>query len=259
MPFDWTGQIAAVIAMGALTFGVIEAGADGFGDRTVVAALAVAAVAMVVFLAAQARGKHPMVPLELARSRALIIASGTGFAFMAGFYGSIFLFSLYLQQHRGLSPLATGLVFLPASVVSGFVSPLAARLAERFGPRVPIIGGMLLMSAGLAVLATVAAAAPVWLIAVLIIPAGVCGPLAMQPTTSVLLDSVPARRAGVASGVFNTCRQLGGALAVAVFGALIAGRAGFLPGLRVSLAIAAATACAAAAANLMTKRRAAPG
>ena len=182
--------------MGALTFGVIEAGADGFGDRTVVAALAVAAAAIAVFLAAQARGKHPMVPLELARSRALIIASGTGFAFMAGFYGSIFLFSLYLQQHRDLSPLATGLVFVPASVVSGFVSPLAARLAERFGPRVPIIGGMLLMSAGLAVLATVAAAAPVWLIAVLIIPAGVCGPLAMQPTTSSCSTaSRPAARA----------------------------------------------------------------
>jgi sugar phosphate permease len=72
----------------------------------------------------------------------------------------------------------------------------------------------------------------------------------MQPTTGILLDSVPAHRAGVASGVFNTSRQLGGALAVAVFGALIADRAHVVPGLRASLVIAAVVAFGAAAANL---------
>ena len=157
VPFDWTGQIAAVAAMGALTFGVIEAGADGFAAPKVLAALAVAVAALAVFLAAQARGKHPMVPPELLRSRVMVISSGTGFAFTAAYFGTIFLYSLYLQQQRGLSSLATGLVFLPASVASGFVSPVSARLAERFGPRLPIVGGMLLMSAGLTVLAVITA------------------------------------------------------------------------------------------------------
>jgi DHA2 family methylenomycin A resistance protein-like MFS transporter len=115
---------------------------------------------------------------------------------------------------------------------------------------VPIVGGMLLMGLGLAVLAAVTASAPAWLLAILIIPVGICGPLAMQPTTAVLLESVPAHRSGVATGVFNTSRQLGGALAVAVFGALLAGRAHVLEGLRESLLIAAAVAFAAAAANL---------
>jgi MFS transporter, DHA2 family, methylenomycin A resistance protein len=253
VPFDWAGQVAAVVAMGALTFGVIEAGADGFGAAKVLVTLAVAAVALVVFIAVQARGKHPMVPLDLFRSRTVVISSGTGFAFMAGFYGLIFVFSLYLQQQRGLSPFATGLVFLPMSVVSGFVSVLSARLAERFGPRVPIIGGMSLMGAGLAVLAALPASAPTWLLAVLMIPVGICGPLAMQPTTAVLLESVPAHRSGVASSVFNTSRQLGGALAVAVFGALLADRTQLLHGLRESLLIAAVVAFAAAAANLLLK------
>jgi MFS family permease len=182
-----------------------------------------------------------------------VIASGTGFAFMAGFYGLVFVYSLYLQQVRGLSPLDTGLVFLPSSAVSGFVGPLSARLAERFGPRVLIVGSMTGMSLGLAVIATVVGSAPIWLLAVLRIPVGICGPLAMQPTTAVLLESVPAHRSGVASSVFNTSRQLGGALAVAVFGALLAAHRQFLDGVRESLVIAAVVALAAAAANLLSK------
>ena len=253
VPFDWTGQTAAVLAMGALTFGVIEAGEAGFGAPKVLAALAAAGAALAVFVVAEARGKQPMVPLELFRSRALAIASGTGFAFIGGYYGLVFVVSLYLQQQRGLSSLGAGLAFLPTSVMSGFASPLTARLAERFGPRLPIIGGMSLMGAGLAAIAALPASAPVWLLAALIIPVGICGPLAMQPTTTVLLESVPPDRAGIASGVFNTSRQVGGALAVAVFGALLADRAQFQRGLRESLVIAAVVAFAAAAANLMTR------
>jgi len=253
VPFDWAGQILAVLAMSALTFGVIEAGADGFGATEVQVALVVSVAALAAFIAVQAREAHPMVPLDLFRSRVVVIASGTGFAFMAGFYGLVFVYSLYLQQVRGLSPLDTGLVFLPSSAVSGFVGPLSARLAERFGPRVLIVGSMAGMSLGLAVIATVVGSAPIWLLAVLRIPVGICGPLAMQPTTAVLLESVPAHRSGVASSVFNTSRQLGGALAVAVFGALLAAHRQFLDGVRESLVIAAVVALAAAAANLLSK------
>jgi DHA2 family methylenomycin A resistance protein-like MFS transporter len=253
VPFDWAGQILVVLAMSALTYGVIEVGADGFGAWDVQVALAGSVAALAAFIAVQARAAHPMVPLDLFRSRTVVIASGTGFAFMTGFYGTVFLYSIYLQQSRGLSPLATGLVFVPSSVASVFGSPLSARLAERFGPRVPIVGGMVIMGLGLAVLAAVTASAPVWLLAVLRIPVGICGPLAMQPTTVVLLESVPAHRSGVASSVFNTSRQLGGALAVAVFGALLATRGQLLDGVRESMVIAAAVAFAAAAANLLLK------
>jgi sugar phosphate permease len=91
----------------------------------------------------------------------------------------------------------------------------------------------------------------VWLLAVVMIPVGVTGPLAMQPTTALLLDSVAAHRSGMASAVFNTSRQIGGALAVAVFGALLADRFHVLHGLRESVAIAAVLAFTAAAANLL--------
>jgi sugar phosphate permease len=98
----------------------------------------------------------------------------------------------------------------------------------------------------------------VWLLAALMVLAGLGGPLVMPAVTGVLLNSVPADRAGTASGVFNTSRQAGGALAVAVFGGLLAHQGTFTHGLRVSLLIAAAVALAAAggAAALHTPRRA---
>ena len=252
-PFDWGGQVTAVLAMGGLLYAVIEAGSGGFGTPRVLGAVALAVLAGTVFLLAQAYGRHPMVPLELVRSRTVVVSAWTGFAFLGGFTGMVFVFSLYLQQQRGLSAFATGLTFLPMTFLSGFVSVPSARLAERFGARVPIVGGMVLMGVGLAMLAVLPASAPVWLLATVMIPVGITGPLAMPPTTAQLLGSVPAHRAGVAGGVFNASRQIGGALAVAVFGVLLAGRAHVLPGLRTSLTIAAVVALTAAAANLTFK------
>lgn len=258
VPFDWTGQATAVVALGALTFAAIEAGDDGFGAPKVLVALTVAAVAAAAFVAAQMRGKYPMVPKDLLRSRTMRIASANGFAFIAGLNGTVFLYSLYLQQERILSALTVGVVFLPMAAFSAFLGVPTARLTKRYGPHVPIISGFLLMGASLVVLAVLPASAPAWLIAVVMIPVGCCGPLAMQPTTGLLLENVPAHRSGVASAVFNTSRQIGGALAVAAFGALLASRTDPLPGLRVSLLIAAVIVVATATANILPERRGAP-
>jgi MFS family permease len=235
--------------MGGLTYGAIEAGADGFTAPRVLAALAVAVLALAAFLAAQARGAHPMVPLELFRSRTVSAAVAVGFAFIVGYYGLPFVMSLYLQQLRGLSPLATGLAFLPMMLVGALLTPFSARLAERLGARLLIVGGLVLMTAGLVLLAAAPSSTPVGALAGLMVLVGLAGPLVSPPVTAVLLNSVPGHRAGVASGVFNTSRQVGGALAVAVFGALLAQPATFTQGLRTSLLLAAGVALAAAAAS----------
>jgi MFS transporter, DHA2 family, methylenomycin A resistance protein len=253
VPFDWTGQVSAVLAMGGLTYGAIEAGAQGFAAPAVLAGFTVAVVALAAFPAAQACGAHPMVPLDLFRSRTVSVAVAIGFAFVAGYYGLPFVMSLYLQQLRGLSALATGVVFLPMMLVGAALTPFSARISERVGARVLITGGLVLMTAGLVILAVIPSS-PVWALAVLMIPVGLAGPLVMPPVTAVLLNSVPGYRAGTASGVFNTSRQVGGALAVAVFGALLAERATFLQGLRTSLLLAVGVALATAGASLLLKR-----
>jgi MFS transporter, DHA2 family, methylenomycin A resistance protein len=249
VPFDWVGQVTAVLAMGGLTYGAIEAGPAGLTAPQVVTAFTLAVVALAGFLAAQARGAHPMVPLELFRSRTVSAAVVIGFAFIVGYFGLPFVMSLYLQQLRGLSALATGLVFLPMMLVGAVLTPFSARLVERLGARLLVGGGLGLMTAGLAVLAVVGSSTPVWVLAGLMVLVGLAGPLTMPPVMAVLLNSVPGHQAGVASGVFNTSRQLGGALAVAVFGALLAHPGTFMAGLRVSLLLAAGVALTAAAAS----------
>jgi EmrB/QacA subfamily drug resistance transporter len=257
VPFDWAGQVTAVLAMGGLTYGAIDAGAAGFTSPRVVTAFIVAVAALAGFLLSQAHGRHPMVPSELFRSRNVSISVAVGFAFIVGYYGLPFVMSLDLQQQRGLSSLGAGVAFLPMMLIGLVLTPFSARLAERFGGRRLVIGGLVVMAAGLAALAAVPAAAPVWLLAALMVLAGLGGPLVMPPVTGVLLNSVPGHLSGTASGVFNTSRQAGGALAVAVFGALLARPGMFSYGLRVSLLIAAAVALAAAgaAAGLHAPRR----
>src|SRR5919197_3687359 len=115
--------------------------------------------------------------------------------------------------------------------------------------------GQIFQAAGLLSLCLAVAGAPVWLVAAVTILIGLGSSLSVPTLTALLVASVPAERAGTASGVLNTCRQVGGALAVAVFGALVASPATFLPGLQTSLVIAALVLLATAAASLTLRQQ----
>jgi hypothetical protein len=176
VPFDRVGQATAVLAVGALTYGAIEAGADGFTAPWVVTAFAVAVVALAGFLAAQARGAHPMVPLDLFRARTVPVAVAVGFAFIVGDYELPFVMSLCLQQLRGLSSLVTGMLFLPMMLVGAVLIPFSARIAERLGARALITRGLVLMTAGPVALAAVPSSTPTWALAVLMVLVGLAAP-----------------------------------------------------------------------------------
>ncbi|MFE4194861.1 MFS transporter [Paenarthrobacter sp. NPDC056912] len=252
--FDHVGQLASLVGVGALIFGLIEGGVTGFGSPLVIASLLGAVLAIAVFLVAQARGRNPMMPLDLFRSAGLRIALSVGFSFMVGWYGMVFVISLFLQQHLGLSPLFAGLAFLPASVLIAISNVAAGRLAARRGPRFPAVLGQLLMVSGLVGMLLAAPLGSLMAVTILLVPIGVGGALAMPPITAHVLDSVPAHRSGAASAVFNTFRQLGGAVGVAVFGALLVGPAGFVPGLQASLLIAALLLLATTVASVFIQR-----
>lgn len=252
---DWVGQVAAAAAMGGLTYGAIEAGAHGFERLPVALAFVLAVAGLVTFAVSQVRGAHPMVPPQLAANATLRLSALIGFAFMVGYYGLPFVFTLYFQQQRGLSALATGALFLPMMVIGAALTPLSARLVERVGHRLPIAGGLVVMAVGLVVLGLLPVSAPIGLLSALMVLVGLAGPLVMPPTTGVLLNSVHGHTAGTASGVFNTSRQVGGALAIAVFGAMLADRANFMHGVRSSLLLAALVALVAAVGALRLQQR----
>ncbi|MFI7382830.1 MFS transporter [Streptomyces sp. NPDC049813] len=251
---DGTGQVTAVLALGGLTYGVIEGGAEGFGRPMVLGSLLVAVAAAVTFLFAQARGDRPMLPLLLFRTRVVAVSLVVGFMLNAAYYGGVFVFSLYLQQERGQSALQAGVLFIPMTALVAVVNLASARLAARFGPRVPLIAGQLVGVVGLLTLLTVGGGTDVRVVAVLMVPVGLGGALAVPALTAMLLDVVPADRAGTAGAVLNTARQVGGAIAVAVYGALLAGAGTFLAGMRWSVLVAAAGLLATAAATLTLPR-----
>ncbi|MDQ3900684.1 MAG: DHA2 family efflux MFS transporter permease subunit, partial [Actinomycetota bacterium] len=229
--FDWLGQVSAILGVGALTFGLIEGGAGGFARPEVILALALAVVGVVTFLLSQAYGSQPMVPLSIFRSRPVAIAVAGGFTFTVAFYGLVFLLSLYLQDVRGLSSLETGLAFVPMTGLTLFVTLLAPRVAARLGPPRCIALGQSIMAAGLLTITTALGSmggAPVMLLSMLTLLVGLGSSLAVPTLTALLVGAAAPELAGTASGVLNTARQLGGALAVAVFGTLVAHRETFL-------------------------------
>lgn len=232
-PFDWTGQIAAIAALGGLTYGIIEGGSVGYGAPEVLIAFGIAIIGAVVFLVAQARGRHPMMPLDLFRSSTVSTGLGIAFITMAAFYGVVFVQSLYFQEQRGVSALITGLLFLPMTGLVALLNPFVARAMERFGKIVVTITGMVMMAAGLIALAVIPANAPVIVSALLMIPVGLGGSFTVPPLTALIMDHIPAERAGTASGVLNTARQMGGSLGIAIFGAVLATQTVFHNGLRI--------------------------
>ncbi|MFC4957989.1 MFS transporter [Streptomyces mauvecolor] len=232
-PLDLPGQLTAAIALAALAFAVIEQGTV----RVVAGAVAVAAG--VAFWLIERRVAHPVVPLGLFRNRTVVVAIGAGAAASVAFYGVIFVFSLYFQRVRGESALTAGLMFLPMTALIPVVNVLSGKLSNRYGARVPMLAGQLLSLVGLLVLLLADEHTPTLLAAFLMVPLALgCG-ISVPALTAAMMEALPQERAGLAAGVLNAGRQVAGALSIAVFGTLVAGGGGFVPGLRTSLLVAA--------------------
>lgn len=239
---DTGGQLTAVLALAGLAFAVIEGGHLGWTSLPVLAAAVLAVASGFAFRAVESRHRRPMVPLPLLTKREVAVPLAVGFAVNAAFYGGIFLLGLYYQQLRGMSGTAAGLMFVPVSAVVTATNLVSPRLAERIGRRPVIVAGQLVFTAAMLAMLPLAAHTPVWLVLVLLLPLSVGGALAVPALTALLIDAVPGERAGTASGLLNSLRQTGGALAVALFGSLLSGPDGgfSLPGMRLGLLAVAA-------------------
>ncbi|GAP60776.1 tetracenomycin C resistance and export protein [Arthrobacter sp. Hiyo1] len=233
-PFDWFGQVSAVLALSSLTYGIIEGAAVGYESPGILILFGVCAASAVAFVLAQVRGEHPMVPSDLFRSPTVSIALAIALVTMAAFYGVVLVLSLYFQQQRGATPLTTGLLFLPMTGLVALLNPLTARLMVRYGKIAMIVAGQLLLVMGLVGLWLLTADSPTPLVALVMVPVGVGGSFTAPPIVALVLDHVTTEIAGTASGVINTVLQLGGSLSVAVYGALLNGH-DFTDGLRLGL------------------------
>ncbi|MFD2467918.1 MFS transporter [Amycolatopsis silviterrae] len=219
---NWTSQVLAALALTALTAGLIEAGRSGWTGPLVLGLFAVALAGLVLFLLRERRLREPLVPAAAATSPPLRAGLLAGAAFNFSMYGSLFVYTLYLQDQRGYSAFLTGLAFLPLTLVH---TPVASWLARPWtasrGPRQPLLAGLLCTAAG-SIGFTFAAWQPYWVLAVALGVFGVGSGLVTTSMTTLVLANVPSDSVGVSCGLLNAARQLGGVFGIALLGSLTA-------------------------------------
>jgi MFS transporter, DHA2 family, methylenomycin A resistance protein len=241
--FDAPGAALLTAGLACLVFGTIEGRELGWSSPAAVGVFSAAAVLLAAFGAWERRHPAPLVDFALVRERTFVAANAGGLLIFFALFGSIVLFSLFLQDVQGRSAVETGLCLLPQGLGIVLVAPLAGRLTAAQGPRVPILVGLVLLLAGLGGLLGVEAGSSLgelwWCFALLGVGAG----LALPPMTVTALAAAPAARTGMASAVHNASRQLGQTFGVAVLGTIVLGRAadggtaGYVDGLHVATVV----------------------
>jgi MFS transporter, DHA2 family, methylenomycin A resistance protein len=237
--FDLTGQLLAVVALAALMFAVVESGRLGWGDAAVRTAIGCFVAFGVLFVLVEKWQRHPMLPLSLFRIPAVNVSSVIGLSLNFGYYGLMFAMSLFFQRVRGYTPFETGLAFLPMTAVVTLANLTSGALSARFDYRIPMVAGQALAAIGLLSLRLIGSSSSYLAITAPLLAIGVGVALAVPSINTAVLENVDSRSVGIASGVLNTARQIGGALGVGVFGSLAVGTAGDLVrGLHTSVMLA---------------------
>jgi EmrB/QacA subfamily drug resistance transporter len=214
---DVPGAVWAVVALGALTYPLIEAPGVGWGNPLIIACLAVAVIGFVAFVVTERRARNPMLPPALFASRQFVATNVVTFLVYAALAGALFLLPVELQQVSGYSPLESGLALLPVTVLMLLFSARSGRLASRIGPRLQMSLGPIVAGTGLFLMTRAATDANYVtgvLPGVLVLGFGLV--ITVAPLTSTAMSSAPGDHSGIASAVNNDVARAGGLIAVAV-------------------------------------------
>ena len=213
---DWSGGIVAALALGALTYGLIEGPARHWTALPLVLLL-LGLMLMAGFLLMESRKRHPMLPLGLFRSRQFCAANGVTFAMYGAMGAFLFLVPVQLQTVAGYSPLEAGVSLLPVTALMLLLSARSGALAARIGPRLQMSVGPILLGCGILLLIRVGTSANYL---TTVFPAAVVVGLGLSttvaPLTTAALSTVPGANAGIASAINNDVARTAGLLAVAI-------------------------------------------
>jgi len=221
---DLPGQLLGAVALAAGTYAVVLAGRDGLG-RPVALAAALAVLAAVGFVLVERRTADPVLPLELLRSRPFLGATLGAFAASLAVFVLLVFVSLFLQLVQQREALPAALRLLPLTLALVVTAPLAGRWAAARGPRAPVVAGLVLTAAGLALTGwRLDRAMPDVELAVLLTVCGLGIGLTTAPVVTASMDAVARSRSGLAAATVNVARELGGVVAVAGLGAVVVAR-----------------------------------
>jgi EmrB/QacA subfamily drug resistance transporter len=262
---DIRGLALVSAAAFGIVWGLVRGNGAGWGSLEVVASLAVGVLLAAAFVAWELRAREPMLPMHFFRSRAFSAGNAAIFFTFASLFTGVFFFAQLLQTVLGYGPLEAGLRLIPWTATFITVAPIAGTLADRFGERPFMVGGLLLQAAGLSWIAVIAG--PDLAYSELVVPlivAGVGVSMAIPSAQNSVVGSVAEDAIGKAAGANSMMRELGGVFGIAVTVAVFAGAGSyasaeaFSDGFASAIGVAAALALAGAAAGLaLPSRRAA--
>jgi len=219
--YDLAGAVTVTGGLMALVYAIVDAQSAGWGSTRTLAFFAAAAILLAAFVVVELRAKAPLVRLSIFRVRSLLTANVAMFLAMSGMFAMFFFNTLYIQRVLGYGPLEAGLAFLPFTAGIMVSASIASQLAPRIGVRPVAAAGFLLTAAGLVLLTQL----PVHgAYAADVLPAIVLSSLGMgavfMPLTLIATTGLADEDQGLASGLFNTSQQVGGALGLAVLSTL---------------------------------------
>jgi EmrB/QacA subfamily drug resistance transporter len=217
---DWPGIGALSIGLTALILALVEGNGWGWGSTRVLSLLAVAVVGLVAFALLEPRVREPMVDFTLLRTKTFLGANAVGFIVSFSMLAMFFFLALYMQNILGYSAIQAGIRFLPSTLMIVIIAPFAGRLADRIGPRPPMVVGLTLTTISLLLLTRIDADTGYALLLPSFVLMGVGMALVMSPMSTAAMNAVDAQKAGLASGVLSMSRMVGGTFGVAAIGAL---------------------------------------
>jgi EmrB/QacA subfamily drug resistance transporter len=217
---DPVGQLLAVLALFGVVFVLIEAPGMGWTNPRILAIAAGALVALAGFLRYESRRHDPFIDLRFFRSIPFSSATVIAVCAFAAWGAFLFMMSLYLQGERGYSAAHTGLIYLPIAIGALFFSPLSGRLVGRFGARPSLLVSGILITAASVMLTFLTATTPIWELLVIFTVYGIGFGMVNAPITNAAVSGMPQDRAGAASAVTSTSRQVGVSIGVALCGSV---------------------------------------
>jgi Major Facilitator Superfamily len=221
---DWPGVATFSGALFALVLALIRGNAEGWGSTLIVSLFALAAVLLVAFVAIERRVTEPMLPLGLFKRPAFTGVQLAAFAVSGSLFALFLYLTLYLQNYLGLSPLEAGLRYLPITLASFFVAPIAGALLSRVQARALMSVGLAGAGIGLVLMSGIGAGDEWTTLLGGFLVAGAGIGLLNPVIADVALSVVPKEQSGMASGINDTFRQVGVAVGIAAWGAVFLGR-----------------------------------
>jgi EmrB/QacA subfamily drug resistance transporter len=217
---DPIGQALGMAFLFGVVFVLIEGPGMGWGNARIIAIAVIAVLAFAAFLRYEARRHDPFIDLRFFRSTPFASATMIAVCAFATWGAFLFMMSLYLQEERGFSAMHTGLIYLPVAVGALIFSPLSGRLVGRFGSRPSLLVAGTLITAATLMLTGLTATTPVWMLLIVFAVFGIGFSMVNAPITNAAVSGMPTDRAGAASAVASTSRQVGVSLGVALCGSV---------------------------------------